>query len=63
MTPEDRRALRIARDALELDGLQRNVFVAHECSDENELRRRVEAILRRIDHIESEGRASDSSRE
>jgi len=42
-------ALRIARDALDTEPDERAAFVSSRCGDDETLRRRVDAMLRRID--------------
>ncbi|MBB5209085.1 tetratricopeptide repeat protein [Chiayiivirga flava] len=56
----ERRALRIARDALDADDIDRDAFLARLCDGDAALRARVDALLQRIGASEDDG-ADDAS--
>lgn len=54
MTPHDAAALRIVRDALDVDAEQRAALFDERCGDDIALRARVDALLRKADAVEDD---------
>lgn len=61
MTPAERHALRIARDALDLDTVRRSTFLHEHCEGNVDLRARVERLLQRIEQIETADPGSNTN--